>query len=62
MKYLPYVIGAVILYFIYKEFTKTKTTTTTSTGGSTSIGGGSKSVDELRKDTESSIKRAMGLS
>ena len=63
MKYLPYVIGAVILYFIYKEFTKNKTTTTTtSTGGSTSTGGGSKSVDDLRIETESSIKRAMGLS
>ena len=31
MKYLPYILGAVILYFIYKEFTKDKTTTDTNT-------------------------------
>lgn len=62
MKYLPYVLGAVILYFIYKEFTKTKTSTTTTTGGGASTGGGSKSANDLQKETEASIKRAMGLS
>jgi hypothetical protein len=61
MKYLPYILGAVIIYFVYKQLTK-PSTSINMTGGT--VGGGSKrqpTVDELRTSTEASIKRAMGL-
>lgn len=55
MKYLPYIIGLIIVYFLYKEFTKPKI--------SISMAGGDKKMtpEELQTQTEASIKRAMGL-
>lgn len=61
MKYLPYIIGAIIIYFLYKQFTK-PSTSINMTGGGTGTGGSKKiTADELQTNTEASIKRAMGL-
>jgi len=61
MKYLPYIIGAIIIYFLYKQFTK-PSTSISMTGGGTGTGG-SKTItaDQLQKQTEDSIRRAMGM-